>query len=1187
MPLANVSLLLVDDQQENIAMLQAEAVRLGLRVAGQALSGKEAVRRAEELKPALVLMDMVMPGELDGVQACEVIQKETGIPVVLVTAHHEPDILERAVQAHPAGILLKPFSLAQLQITVESALERARLEEDRRAYEAHYNELFRTAPVGVFESDLDGRMLAVNAEMARLMGLGSPEEALEAYRGENLFIPALQFRDLARLLRDQGRVWDYEFEVQRARGEPVWVSLSAALKHGQSGEAARVQGFCQDVTRRKRKESALAAAYEELQAMNEEYGATNEELENTQQALVESERTFREIFEYAPVGVFQTDSRGYALKVNPEMARIVGASSARQAVENFSDLADQLYVDPGRRQEFLDLLRADREVSDFEYQARRLDGETIWLSMNARVRQAGAGGSFIIDGFCVDITERKRLQQAIEQESLRKQQIIDATTDGIWQWNFKENRLEFSPRYYTMLGYEPGEFEASYENWAALIHPDDREEVLATAQQYLARKGDVYENRFRMRAKSGDYRWIHAIARVVERDADGEAVLLIGNHHDITEAKQAEEQLERIVSLSLDMICTADLETTEFTKVNPAFTETLGFTQEELLGRPFMDFVHPDDVDETIRVVEEKLRSGEKVINFQNRLRCKDGSWRWLSWVSNPRPGEGVIYAVARDVTEQRRMEDKLRESEAILRTAMDCSTAGIAIADAPDGRLRYVNAAGLGIRQGEREELVNGVDINTYVESWRILHLDGTPYEPEEVPLARALLNGETCDEQFIIRRGDQEERIVWASAAPVLDDDGNVRAAIVVFPDITEMKRIEADLVQAKEQAEVASRAKSNFLANMSHELRTPLNGVMGMLQVLELTSLDDEQQECVDTAMKSCHRLTRLLGDILDISRIEARRIEIRSEPFDLADVMQEVHELFALEAHRAGIALRMHCDPRIPGAVLGDAHRVRQVLSNVVGNAVKFTSEGEVDVEAYLLPHGEGSQRRILFSVSDTGVGIEEDKIDLVFEPFTQADSSRTRRYAGAGLGLSIVRQLVERMGGSIAVASEPGVGTCVHFCLTFALPASQAPAQERVLAAPDHEAREGNPDGKPRILLVEDDKVNRISILRLLEKQGYEAVGVENGREALEVLEQETFQAVLMDIQMPVLDGVAATQAIRAKEQQNQEQRIPIVALTAHAMAGDQEKFLEAGMDAYLAKPVEVDELFGVLDELVR
>lgn len=372
----------------------------------------------------------------------------------------------------------------------------------------------------------------------------------------------------------------------------------------------------------------------------------------------------------------------------------------------------------------------------------------------------------------------------------------------------------------------------------------------------------------------------------------------------------------------------------------------------------------------------------------------------------------------------------------------------------------------------------------------------------------------------------------------------------------------------------AETASAAKSEFLANMSHEIRTPMNGVIGMADVLAATELSQKQRACVDVIQSSGGALLTILNDILDFSKIEAGRIEIERAPFSLRQAIMEVVTLISPRAAERGVALIVDVGAGIPEIVDGDAGRLRQILINLVGNAAKFTHEGSITVSAAHDEHG-----RVKISIADTGIGIAPEKLGRIFEKFEQADNSTTRRYGGTGLGLAISKQLVELMGGEIGVSSVYGSGAVFSFALD--LPGSRAAVEP---AEPATEPREPTRESAEcmRLLLVEDNEVNRMVVKLMLAGEGFDVVEAGDGRAALDALAGARFDIVLMDVSMPVLDGLEATRRLRSIEARTGARRTPVVGLTAHAMERDAKLCLDAGMDEYLVKPVRKEALVAAI-----
>ncbi|MEO8126687.1 MAG: PAS domain S-box protein [Bryobacteraceae bacterium] len=623
--------------------------------------------------------------------------------------------------------------------------------------------------------------------------------------------------------------------------------------------------------------------------------------------------------------------------------------------------------------------------------------------------------------------------------------------------------------------------------------------------------------------------------------------------------------------------------------INRQWLALTGQTPGQLLGNGWLDAVHPDDLQMMAKLPSVRAVA-EGSLHVEYRLRRYDGQYRQIVATGVPRFSatgefEGYIGS-ATDVTTLKQTGERLHLLESVVVNATEAVMITDADLEEPGPRILYVN---------ESFTRMTGYSLDE-VRGKSPRMLQGALTDKSQLTLLRSALNCVTpIQVELLNYRKDGTSFWNEMDVVPVADANGAFTHCVALQRDVTERKRIANDiqryarelkeknqaLLSAVAAARESTELKSRFLANMSHEIRTPMNGIVGMIALLLTTRLTTEQHEYAEAVQLSASSLLVLINDILDLSRIEAGRLELDCLPYNWKTMAEEAVSLLALMARTKGLILSCDVSPEIPPAVLGDPVRIRQVITNLVGNAVKFTEQGEVRVAVKRVQQNSGLNS-ICVEVTDTGIGIPKTQCAQLFQRFSQTDNSSTRKHGGSGLGLAISRQLVELMGGEIGVRTEAGQGSTFWFTLPVRIaPRQPAPESQIVLASP----------AKPcdahqiRILVAEDNAINQRIALRILEKMGFAAEAVSTGRLALEAVQRDHYDVVLMDVQMPEMDGLEATASIR--KLQSASRAIPIIAMTANAMSGDRERCLSAGMDDYVSKPVSASLLQATLERWTK
>jgi len=1071
-----------------------------------------------------------------------------------------------------------------------------------------------------------------------------------------------------------------------------------------------------------------------------------------QQALSDSEERLSLALAAAKMGVWEWNVRTNTVFWSHECYNIFGVKSFGGKLESFTDL-----VHPEDRDRvWLTMKQAleERTFYQAEYRIVQPGGNVRWLAGLGQFEYDADGQPLRLVGNTQDITERKQAEEALRESEGKYRRIVETANEGICVADGDYFVTYVNQKMADMLGYLPEEIIGK-----TLVHflfPEDLADHQEKRSHRIEALNEIYERRFR-RSDGGEC-WTKVSATVI-RTEDGRFMGSFAMLTDITERKRAEAALasvnrhnEILLNSIGDGIYGLDLEG-RTTFANPKAMRLVGYNLEEMISHPQHDLIHHTRQDGSPYRREEcpiysAFKDGQMHHVDTEVFWRKDGTSFPVAYTSTPIRDEngelqGAVVAFS-DITERKRAEEALSEShrelhETVLRLEQSRNMLQLVVESIPlrvfwkDRDLRYLGCNTLFARDAglSRPEQLLGLD--DFAMGWKE---QAEFYRADD----RKVMESGLARLNIVERQSTPAGAKIWlnTSKAPLFMPNGEVFGILGVYEDITERKqaeegraRAEANLVQAKRSAEDANNAKSEFLANMSHEIRTPMNAIIGMTDLALETELTDEQREYLEIIGNSGGSLMTLINNILDFSKIESKKLDLDPVEFNLPDSLADTLRPLVVRAQAKGVELVYQIQAGVPDILIGDPGRLRQVLMNLVGNAVKFTEQGEIALDVEKESETEG-KLCLRFTLTDTGIGIPFEKQASVFEPFTQADGSTTRKYGGTGLGLAISRHLVEMMGGNIRVESRPGAGSTFQFRVFFEqsktpallsidletvdvkdltvlvvddnavnrrflqeilskwnMKPTLAPSGKKAIETLEqaqlqgtrfdlilldvmmpemdgfetaewirscvdfyqsvimiltsvgqrgdaarcrelgisayltkpikqselfaaimtvlalrnqdaghrnlitrHSLRETPSDRVARsskslhILLAEDNVVNQKVATKILANWGHSIVVASSGKEAVEASEKERFDLIFMDIQMPDLDGFEATQIIREREKDGGG-RLPIVAMTAHAMKGDKEKCLAAGMDDYVSKPINRDELFSVIEKFTK
>ncbi|MBF0097385.1 MAG: PAS domain S-box protein [Magnetococcales bacterium] len=934
------------------------------------------------------------------------------------------------------------------------------------------------------------------------------------------------------------------------------------------------------------------------------------------QKLQESEARFRTIIEVSPVPCALNDAQGNILYLNPAMVKTFGYS--HEEIATLAHWWPLAYPDAEYRRQVMeewsvrltDSLRAGTPFLPLEVTIRCRDGSSKQVQVQA-VELTGIRSHLVT---LLDITESRKnenylrqltkdqdhLLTLLRQSEAKFRAFFDHVGIGMVHADPREYRiLETNQSFAHMLGYSrPEELQGALI--ADLSDPEDVSVNIALIEQLRNHAIPAFGLEKRYRSRNGDTVWGRLHVTLVPGLA-GEADSMVAAIENITSLRQFHSRLEesearfRTVANSAPVLIWVSGQDKLYTWFNQRWLDFTGRSMEQEIGNGRVEGVHPEDFQ---RCLELYVSHFELRLPFSMtyRLRRHDGAWRWIMDNGSPRYDEHGTFAgyigSCLDVTEQRATEQELQEQKRKLhllkeryqRLFSDSPDAHL-IMELADGRVSDCNRAAEVMLRGNRAQIIG----QRPEQLSPPLQADGRESRQAARQIIQECIQQKQHRFEWLHRRLDGEN--FWAEVTVSLIAMEDREVLFVAWRDISDRKRIEAvlqdeleknqenqqKLMEAKELAETANRAKSEFLAAMSHEIRTPMNVVIGMGDILLETGLNEQQQSYLRKQQSAGNTLLELINQILDLAKIESGKMYLVEEPLYLPGLLQELVDLLQVVAVGKGLQLHCRMDDHLPKWIVADRLRLRQVLFNLMSNAIKFTERGSVTLSAR-----QKDADSLLLTVQDTGIGIDHQQKGLIFDRFSQADSSITRHYGGTGLGLTISRQLMEMMGGEILLDSTMGEGSKFYVILPL-LEVSAPQPEPLVPGFVVASAEKSRTSRSLTILLAEDSEDNQILVQAFLKKSPHRLLIAANGREAVRTVQEQAVDLVFMDVQMPVMDGYTATHLLRQWETEQQRAPLPIIAFTAHALEGEAERSRQAGCNHHLTKPIKKKQLLEAIE----
>lgn len=1077
-----------------------------------------------------------------------------------------------------AGIPLRAAGI-HMDITVRKRLEeaQARTEEELRQQQQSLEDAQRLAHLGSWEWNIDSGIERWSDEQFRIFGL-SPETIMPTY---GTFVDALHQDDRERVIRAIEAAlagtapYEIECRIVRPTGEVRQIQCRGIVHRDPNGRPLRMSGTVQDVT---------------------EYKSTQAALRETADSLHANEDFLRSQIRELPVGHILWDREFRVRSWNPAAERIFGYSAA----EIIGCPASVLIPDDARQAVdavWERLMAGDRSVQSVNANLTKSGQRIIGEWANTPLR--GADGKIVnVLSMVSDVTDRHRMADRVQQSEERFRQLAEHIDAAFWlvaQADAKKELIYLSPAFESIWGRDRAEIHSDPTLWLQWVHPEDRErvEIAAACQAELP-----YDEEYRIIRPDGTVRWIRDRCFPI-RDRQNRVYRLAGIAQDITASKQMEEAVRaseaRYRSL-IELSPNAVLVTCDgrIVYANQACLGLVGaLAPSQLLKRAFFSLVPPESLPRFQVRLDEIAVTGQALPPMEDRFIRLDGTVIDIEVAAAPISFEGrpAIQHVVTDVTARKRLERALVSANVQLQGILDAAAQIAIVATDTTGCITTFNRGAVNLLGYAAEEMV-GKQTPLVLHDRQEVNLRATELSRQcgrtvqgfDVFVENARAGGYDEREWTYIRKNGTKLTVLLTMTA-LRSPEGTVTGFLAVAKDITQRKQAEAalaqaardleaknvELAQARDEALAAARLKAEFLATMSHEIRTPMNAIIGMTGLLLDTALTEEQREFADTVRRSSDGLLTLVNDILDFSKIEAGKLTFENIAFDLRGTIDDTLELLAEQAQGKGLELVALVDAAVPTAVHGDPGRLRQVLVNLVANSIKFTSVGEVFLHVTREP-GDGPVR-IRFVISDTGIGIPKEAQERLFQAFTQADSSTTRRFGGTGLGLAICRRLVAQMQGEIGVESEAGKGSTFWF--TAELPEATLPD---TVVPPSWQRLRGR-----RILLADPNRTARNALRQLLAAHGIDCHCAPSGQEALSIARtgaaRQPFDLALVEIHLPDIDGFEVARSLRSDPA---TASIRLVILTTVGRRGDGKAAQDLGIAAYLTKPLRQNQLLDCL-----